>query len=129
VDSGAMNTYVWVVLDGKVDEERTQSASVGGWDVSEYLKKALTWKGNQDAMGATVSSLDTSTVKEKCRLSLNLARESDPRHQSRTETLHIKSQKDTAHQSRLELTEVTLSSELYLGESHVQRNSRLLTRI
>ncbi len=46
-------------------------------------------------------------MKEKCRLSLNLAREGSDHHrgsQSRTETLHIKSQKDA--QRKLELTEV-----------------------
>jgi hypothetical protein len=32
-------------------------------------------KDNKEASGATVSSLDTSAVKQKCRLSLNLARE------------------------------------------------------
>ena len=63
---------------------------------------------------ATVSSLDTSAVKQKCRLSLNLSREGDHRSgSSRSETLHIKSQRDS--QRRLELTEVTLSSELYLA--------------
>jgi hypothetical protein len=32
-------------------------------------------KDNKDALGATVSSLDTSAVKQKCRLSINLSRE------------------------------------------------------
>ena len=32
-------------------------------------------KDIKEASGATVSSLDTSAVKQKCRLSLNLARE------------------------------------------------------
>ena len=70
----------------------------------------------------TVSSLDTSTVKSKCRLSLNLNRESSdycrPSTSSNTsstlsETLHIKSQRDSHR--KLELTEVTLSSELFLA--------------
>ncbi len=51
VDSGATATYVWVVVDGKVDESRTQTMSVGGWHVSQFLKQALTWKDNKDAAG------------------------------------------------------------------------------
>eukprot|EP00095_Tigriopus_kingsejongensis_P011596 maker-scaffold297_size217559-snap-gene-1.21 protein:Tk11596 transcript:maker-scaffold297_size217559-snap-gene-1.21-mRNA-1 annotation:"PREDICTED: uncharacterized protein LOC103575170" len=114
VDSGATSTFVWVVLDGKVDDNRTQTMSVGGWHVSQFLKQALSWKDDQGATGATISSLDTSAVKQKCRLSLNLSREGDQRSgPSRSETLHIKSQKDA--QRKLELTEVTLSSELYLA--------------
>ena len=41
VDSGATNTSVWVVIDGKVVESRSQSINVGGWHVSECLKRAL----------------------------------------------------------------------------------------
>ena len=53
-------------------------------------------------------------MKEKCRLSLNLAREeANHRGAGRTETLHIKSQ--SGRHRRLEMTEVTLSSELYLA--------------
>ena len=76
VDSGATSTHVWVVLEGRLEEERSQSLSVGGWHVSQLLKQAMAWRGeNKEARGATVSSLDTSTVKQKCRLSLNPARE------------------------------------------------------
>lgn len=117
VDSGATCTYVWVVVDGRVDETRTQSQNVGGWHVAEFLKNALAWKGNKEAEGATVSSLDTLSVKQKCRLSLNIARE-DQRPSSgasKMETLHIKSQRDAARLSKLEPTEVTLSSELFLA--------------
>ena len=117
VDSGATSTYVWVVVDGRVDAARTQTQSVGGWHVAEFLKNALAWRGNKEADGATVSSLDTLSVKQKCRLSLNIARE-DQRPSSgasKTETLHIKSQRDAARLSKLEPTEVTLSSELFLA--------------
>ena len=117
VDSGATCTYVWVVVDGRVDAARTQTQNVGGWHVAEFLKNALAWRGNKEADGATVSSLDTLSVKQKCRLSLNIARE-DQRPSSgasKMETLHIKSQRDAARLSKLEPTEVTLSSELFLA--------------
>merc|ERR1712029_275694 len=119
VDSGATSTSVWVVVDGKVDESKTQSVSVGGWHVSQFLKQAMTWKDNNEAAGATISSLDTSQVKQKCRLSLNLARENEkvqPGH-----SLHIRGQPHAAatasstRSGRLEQLEVTLSSELYLA--------------
>ncbi|TRY77482.1 hypothetical protein TCAL_07407 [Tigriopus californicus] len=114
VDSGATSTFVWVVLDGKVDENRTQTMSVGGWHVSQCLKQAMAWQEGKDTSGATISSLDTSAVKQKCRLTLNLSREGDHRSgPSRSETLHIKSQNDA--QRKLEMTEVTFSSELYLA--------------
>ncbi|CAB4068764.1 unnamed protein product [Lepeophtheirus salmonis] len=64
IDSGATSTSVWVVFDGMVCEKRTQIMSIGGWHVSQFLKQALTWKDNKDADGATISSLDTSTVKQ-----------------------------------------------------------------
>lgn len=51
VDSGATSTSVWVVVDGKVDESRTQTMNVGGWHVSQFLKQALTWRDNKDAAG------------------------------------------------------------------------------
>jgi len=130
VDSGATSTSVWVVVDGKVDESKTQTVSVGGWHVSHFLKQAMTWKDKKEAVGATVSSLDTSQVKQKCRLSLNLARENDMVHQGHS--LHIRGQPPPHHTSsshrhsgggggggggggRLEQLEVTLSSELYLA--------------
>ena len=53
VDSGATSTSVWVVVDGKVDETKTQTISVGGWHVSQFLKQALTWKDHQDAAGVS----------------------------------------------------------------------------
>ena len=77
VDSGATSTHVWVVLEGRMDLERTRSVGVGGWHVSELLRQAMTWRGGESgdcARDASVSSLDTSTVKRKCRLSLNPAR-------------------------------------------------------
>ena len=43
VDSGALSTSVWVVVDGKVDEGKTQTMNVGGWHLSQFLKQALTW--------------------------------------------------------------------------------------
>ena len=73
---------------------------------------------------------DTSAVKQKCRLSLNLAREGEQRagnislHSGTgcvsgglnpmgfggtSETLHIRSQRDSTNRGRLEQMEVTLS--------------------
>jgi len=120
VDSGATNTSVWVVIDGKVVESRSQSINVGGWHVSECLKRTL------DTNSITVSSLDNSAVKQKCRLSLNLNRE-----QSVSETLHVKSQRENSsnpsmsgyynnpyhmvHHQKLEMTEITMSSELFVA--------------
>ena len=77
VDSGATNTSVYVILEGKVDTERTRTVSVGGWHVSQFLKQALAWKDQKElAPGcATTSSLDASHVKQRCRLSLNISRE------------------------------------------------------
>ncbi len=52
IDSGATATFVWVVLDGRVDEERTQSLSVGGWQLSQLLKQSMSFRGdNKDAQG------------------------------------------------------------------------------
>ena len=51
VDSGATSTSVWVVVDGKVDVGRTQTVSVGGWNVSQFLKQALSWQDNEEAAG------------------------------------------------------------------------------
>lgn len=56
VDSGATSTFVWVVLDGKVDENRTQSMSVGGWHVSQCLKQAMAWQEGKDVSGVCLKS-------------------------------------------------------------------------
>ena len=141
VDSGATSTSVWVVIDGKVDETKTGTVNVGGWHVSQFLKQAVSWSDNQEAAAATISTFDTSAVKQKCRLSLNLAREGEQMFGSNSlnlngsgnmntanthlnandgypataETLHIRSQRDINERGRLEQMEVTLSSELYLA--------------
>ena len=54
-------------------------------------------------------------MKQKCRLSLNLARENDMAHPGHS--LHIKGQppNTSTARGRLEQLEVTLSSELYLA--------------
>ena len=106
-----------------------RTIAVGGWHVSQFLKQALTWKEHKDASIATISSLDASNVKQKCRLSLNLSREEHRASGPRTETLHVKSQRGRGPlrgrghymgyqgEGRLEYeyTEVNLSSELYLA--------------
>ena len=132
VDSGATNTAVYVVLDGRVDTERTRTASVGGWHVSQFLKQALSCRDHKEA-GATASCLDASQVKQRCRLSLNLGREEH--RASRTETLHIKSMRGRGHwrggghETRLEYTEVSLSSELYLAPEMMYASLDLVTMI
>ncbi len=51
VDSGATSTSVWIVIDGKVDNEKSQSLSVGGWHVSQFIKQAMSWRDNKEAAG------------------------------------------------------------------------------
>ena len=105
VDSGATATYVWVVLDGRLRENMTRMVQIGGYHVATFLKQAVSWKKNESA---TVSSLDTSTVKRKCKLSLNVERD---HRECKDEPLLIKSQ--SAGGCGLEMTEVTLSTELF----------------
>ena len=95
VDSGATMTSVSIVLNGRVEVERTQTVNIGGWHLSEFLKQAMSWKESRQDSGcppATVSSLDTADVKEKCRLSLNLVREESRSNFHRPETFRVKSQ-------------------------------------
>ena len=47
--SGATSTSVWVVIDGKVDEAKTETVNVGGWQVSQFLKQAVVWRDNKEA--------------------------------------------------------------------------------
>jgi len=125
VDSGATMTSVSVVLEGRVDVERTQTIDVGGWHLSEFLKQAMSLKESADGPTATVSSLDTTDVKEKCRLSLNLIREETRASFHRPETFRVKSQsrlrRGGVHSSmswsavKSEYSEIQLSSELYLA--------------
>ena len=80
-----------------MDPTRTQTIAVGGWHVSQFLKQSLSCKehhNNREVTGATVSSLDTSDVKQKCRLSLNLSREEHRSSGPRSETLHVRSLKE-----------------------------------
>lgn len=123
VDSGATSTSVWVVLEGRVDPNRTRTVPVGGWHVSQFLKQALTWQEHREAAGATVSSLDSSSVKQKCRLSLHLGREEARSRALAPETLHVRSQGrgrgrgsgGPVRDGGLEFTEINLSHELYLA--------------
>ena len=50
-NSGATSTSVWVVVDGKVDERKTETVNVGGWHVSQFLKQAVTWRDHKEAAG------------------------------------------------------------------------------
>jgi len=122
VDSGATSTSVWVVIDGNVDTARTRTVPVGGWHVSQFLKQALTWKEHKEAAGTTISSLDSSSVKQKCRLSLHLGREEARNRSLLPETLHVRSHRGRGrglyHNTRegaQEFTEVNLTHELYLA--------------
>ena len=142
VDSGATNTTVWVVVEGKVDTERTRRLAVGGWHVSQFLKQALVWRDQTEVSTTTVSSLDASHVKARCRLSLNIQREEQHRAgPPRTETLHVKSLRGRGGfrgpggpgylglDSRLECTEINLSSELYLAPEMMYASLDLVNMI
>ena len=126
VDSGATSTSVWVVMDGKVDTTRTRTVPVGGWHVSQFLKQALTWKEHKEAAATTISSLDSRSVKQQCRLSLHLGREEARSRSMLPETLHVRSHRGRGrgvyygaggHRDggAQEFTEVNLSHELYLA--------------
>jgi len=140
VDSGATNTTVWVVVEGKVDTERTRTLAVGGWHVSQFLKQALAWRDQKEVHSTTVSSLDASHVKARCRLSLNIQREEARPGPARTETLHVKSVRGRGGlrgapgpglglDSRLEYTEINLSSELYLAPEMMYASLDLVNMI
>ena len=140
VDSGATNTTVWVVVEGKVDTGRTRTLPVGGWHVSQFLKQALVWRDQKDVSGTTISSLDASHVKARCRLSLNIQREEHRQGPPRTETLHVKSLRGRGGlrgaptyglglDSRLEYTEINLSSELYLAPEMMYASLDLVNMI
>ena len=140
VDSGATNTTVWVVVEGKVDTARTRTMGVGGWHVSQFLKQALVWRDQKEVSGTTISSLDASHVKARCRLSLNIQREEHRQGPPRTETLHVKSVRSRAGlrgapghglglDSRLECTEINLSSELYLAPEMMYASLDLVNMI
>ena len=40
-----------MVIDGKVDETKTETVNVGGWQVSQFLKQAVVWRDNQGTEG------------------------------------------------------------------------------
>ena len=126
VDSGATSTSVWVVMDNKVDTTRTRTVPVGGWHVSQFLKQALTWKEHKEAAATTISSLDSRSVKQQCRLSLHLGREEARSRSMLPETLHVRSHRGRGRGAYYgvgghrdggaqEFTEVNLSHELYLA--------------
>lgn len=73
----------------------------------------------------TVSSLDMAAVKQKCRISLNLSRE-----QFVSETLPVKSQKSAGNfHSKLEMTEISLSSELVIAPEMMYASLDLPSRV
>ena len=41
IDSGATSTSVSVVINGRIEDTRSQSINVGGWHVSQCLRQAL----------------------------------------------------------------------------------------
>ena len=49
---------------------RTRSIGVGGWNVSEYLKQAMSWQETTESGTATVSSLDTTGKLNKKNLTM-----------------------------------------------------------
>lgn len=52
VDSGATTTSVYLVIDGKVDESKTQTMHIGGWHVSQFLKQAPPTRDNKVSCSA-----------------------------------------------------------------------------
>ena len=42
---------MWIVIDGKVDESKTETMNVGGWHVSQFLQQAVSWQDNKEAAG------------------------------------------------------------------------------
>lgn len=73
VDSGALSTTVAVVIDGRVMPQRWRLIPVGGWHVAYYLKQAMNWQPKECEI--PISYLDYPTVKERCRLSLDIRKE------------------------------------------------------
>ena len=45
------------MIDGKVDETKTETVNVGGWHVSQYLKQAVTWRDHKEAAGVRFQQL------------------------------------------------------------------------
>ena len=123
VDSGATSTSIWVVIDGKVDDFRSNTINVGGWHLSQCLKQSIEHKIDCDI---TASSLDVSAVKQRCRLSLNLSRE-----HAVAETFSVKSQSDhnRPYDGKLDQLEVTFSSELFIGPEMMYSSLDLPSRV
>uniref|UniRef100_T1JAT2 F-box domain-containing protein n=1 Tax=Strigamia maritima TaxID=126957 RepID=T1JAT2_STRMM len=71
VDSGASNTVVTVIIDGKV--RNSQHVPVGGLTVAQNLAQAIEMKGLLE--NVALSSLDTNRVKSNCHLAYSLAAE------------------------------------------------------
>lgn len=100
VDSGALSTTVAVVIDGQVMPNRWRLIPVGGWHVAYYLKQAMNWQP-KEFHEIPISYLDYPTVKERCRLSLDIRKEenrSDRLHkggQSKSEKVDIDIRVDT----------------------------------
>ena len=123
VDSGATSTSIWVVIDGKVDDFRSNTINVGGWHLSQCLKQSIEHTIDCDI---TASSLDVSAVKQRCRLSLNLSRE-----HAVAETFSVKSQSDQnrPYDGKLDQLEVTFSSELFIGPEMMYSSLDLPARV
>ncbi|XP_067000649.2 uncharacterized protein [Anabrus simplex] len=111
VDSGALNTSVSVIINGRVEPGRWRQVPIGGWHVAENLKQAMQWQPEEYAE-IPVSYLDTLAVKEKCRLSYNFANEERRRGPARRE--HINLRVDS-YADYKQFWRVSLGEELYLA--------------
>lgn len=144
IDSGATSTSVWVVIEGAVDTARTQTIPVGGWHVSNYLKQSLAWKDLKESAALSVSSLDLSSVKAKCRLPLSLARETQQEYRGippaggggRCETLAVKTERSGGRygvaraEQQQQVTEVSVSrGSLYLAPEMMYSSLELPARL
>ncbi|XP_014223846.1 uncharacterized protein LOC106650389 [Trichogramma pretiosum] len=71
IDSGALSTSVAVIINNRVVPSCWKIIPVGGWHVAYYLKQAMNWQP-KECQEIPISYLDSPTVKERCRLLLDM---------------------------------------------------------
>ncbi|XP_076307834.1 uncharacterized protein LOC143223588 isoform X1 [Tachypleus tridentatus] len=111
IDSGASNTVVTLVIQGKVQVERTRSSPVGGLAIAHFCAEAIKIKGLMD--NVSVPSLDNSRVKSSCYLSYNIAVE-ERKKTPRRSGIFVRP-KSQAGCDIAKLEKVELGAELYLA--------------
>ncbi|XP_013774085.1 uncharacterized protein LOC106459056 [Limulus polyphemus] len=111
IDSGASNTVVTLIIDGKVQVERTRSSPVGGLAIAHFCAEAIKLKGLMD--NVSIPSLDNSRVKSFCYLSYNIAVE-ERKKTPRRSGIFVRP-KSQASSDIAKLEKVELGAELYLA--------------